>query len=74
MIRNAKVHLELNLSRDVMYDMTRRASSTPSYLSLQVAKGRLGKHGLTAESSGCPGDKGYREGSYRMLSLFSLYC
>lgn len=44
--------------------MTRRASSTPSYLSLQVAKGRLGKPGLTAESSGCPGDKGYREGSY----------
>lgn len=34
-----------------------------SYLLLLVAKGRLGKHGLTVESSGCPGDKACREGT-----------
>lgn len=61
MIRNAKVHLELNLARDVNYD-PKGLILHLSYISLEVAKGRLGKHGLTAESSGCPSDKGHRAG------------
>lgn len=44
-----------------------------SYLLLQVAKGRLGKHGLTAESSGCPGDKAYREGTVIECFLCSIF-
>lgn len=40
---------------------------------LQVAKGRQGKQGPTAESSGCPGDKVYREGTGTEWFLCSVF-